>query len=86
MDIQTLKNWIHSFNYMSLIIIAAVLMGMLIVRWILLTILKKLPKHHAALRSIVNWFTFYGTLLFYFYIFQKQNGCLPRYLNSARWI
>ncbi|MGE8205981.1 mechanosensitive ion channel family protein [Heyndrickxia sp. NPDC080065] len=75
MDIHTLKNWILSFNYMSLIIIAAVVIGMLILRWILLTTLKKLPKHHVALRSIVNWFTFYGTLVF-----------LLLYFSKAKWM
>ena len=75
MDIQTLKNWVLSFNYMSLIIIAAVVIGMLILRWILLKALKKLPKHHAALRSIVNWFTFYGTLVF-----------LLLYFSKAKWM
>lgn len=75
MDIQTLKNWLHSFNYMSLIIIAAVVIGMLILRWILLSILKKLPKHQIALRSIVNWFTFYGTLVF-----------LLLYFSKAKWM
>ncbi|MBB2482747.1 mechanosensitive ion channel [Bacillus sp. APMAM] len=75
MDIHTLKNWILSFNYISIIIIAAVVIGMLILRWILLTAFKKLPKHHAAFRSIVNWFTFYGTLIF-----------LLLYFSKAKWM
>ncbi|MCI1590892.1 mechanosensitive ion channel family protein [Heyndrickxia oleronia] len=75
MDTRTLENWIFSFNYKSLIIIAAVVIGMLLLRWIILTILKKLPKHHAVLRSIVNWFTFYGTLVF-----------LLLYFSKAKWM
>ncbi|MGV3464876.1 MAG: mechanosensitive ion channel family protein [Heyndrickxia sp.] len=75
MDVHTIKNWILSFNYLSLIIIAAVVIGMLIIRWILLWSLKKLPKQYTALRSIVNWFTFYGTLLF-----------LLLYFSKAKWM
>ncbi|MBS4173149.1 mechanosensitive ion channel domain-containing protein [Bacillus sp. FJAT-49736] len=75
MDIHTLKNWILSFNYLSLIIITAVVIGMLLIRWALLWSCKKLPKHQVALRSIVNWFTFYGTLLF-----------LLLYFSKAKWM
>jgi small-conductance mechanosensitive channel len=84
LDISTFTEWIHDFNYKSLIIIAAVIIGMLLVRVILLWGAKKLPKYYDAMRSIVNWFTFYGTLLFLLVYFSKAKWMFANIIKFGK--
>lgn len=67
--------WIRYFDFTSLLIIAGVILGMYLLRTFLLWSAKKLPKYYDASKSIVNWFTFYGTLIF-----------LLLYFSKAKWM
>jgi small-conductance mechanosensitive channel len=67
--------WIRDFDYSSLFIIVGLILGMYLIRMILLWSARKLPKYYDATKSMVNWFTFYGTLIF-----------LLLYFSKAKWM
>jgi small-conductance mechanosensitive channel len=67
--------WIRDFDYSSLFIIVGLILGMYLIRMILLWSARKLPKYYYVSKSIINWFTFYGTLIF-----------LLLYFSKAKWM
>jgi small-conductance mechanosensitive channel len=68
-------SWLRDFDFTSLFIIIGVILGMYLLRTFLLWSAKKMPKYFDASKSIVNWFTFYGTLIF-----------LLLYFSNAKWM
>ena len=67
--------WFRTFDYGSLFIIVGVVLGIYLIRMFLLWSARKLPKYYDATKSIVNWFTFYGVLIF-----------LLMYFSKAKWM
>ena len=81
MDFSVVTDWVFGFDYWGLIIVASVMAGMMVLRTILLWSAKKLPKYYDAMRSIVNWFTFYGTLLFLLVYFSKAKWMFAKLIK-----
>lgn len=75
LELLTNTNWLEYLNYRDLFIIVAVIIAILLIRTLFLWSAKKLPKYYDATRSIVNWFTFYGLILF-----------VLSYFSNADWM
>jgi small-conductance mechanosensitive channel len=67
--------WFRAFDYTSLFIIVGVIVGIYLIRMFLLRSARKLPKYYDVMKSLVNWFTFYGVLIF-----------LLSYFSKAKWM
>ncbi|WP_256237119.1 mechanosensitive ion channel family protein [Bacillus sp. EB600] len=65
----------RTFDYGSLFIIVGGILGIYLIRMFLLWGARKLPKYYDATKSIVNWFTFFGILIF-----------LLMYFSKAKWM
>jgi len=63
--------WFRTFDYSSLFIIVGVILGIYLIRMFLLRSASKFPKYFEAIKSMVNWFTFYGALIFILMYFSK---------------
>ncbi|WP_456276757.1 mechanosensitive ion channel family protein [Bacillus sp. AK128] len=69
----TLMEWLEKFNYEDLFIVIAVVVAILLLRFVLLWSTKRFQTNHEAARSIINWATFYGTLIFLLLYFSKSD-------------
>ncbi|WP_226669886.1 mechanosensitive ion channel family protein [Metabacillus litoralis] len=84
MELLKNANWFKNFNYNDLFIIVAVITGILLVRVLFLWSAKKLPKYYDATRSIVNWFTFYGSILFVLIYFSKADWMFASFFTVGK--
>ncbi|WP_456273552.1 mechanosensitive ion channel family protein [Bacillus sp. AK031] len=75
MDFSTYNDWLGELDLGDILITIAVVAGILIVRSVALWSSKKLSRFHEVTRSLVNWISFYGILLF-----------LLIYYGDSRWM
>jgi len=73
--------WFRTFDYSSLFIIAGVIIGIYFIRMFLLRSARKFPKYYDAMKSMVNWLTFYGTLIFLLLYFSKAKWMFAKILK-----
>ncbi|MBM7662616.1 potassium efflux system protein [Bacillus mesophilus] len=70
---STYIEWLNNVNYLDFFIVIAVVIGVLVLRLLVLWSTKRLQKYYDATRSMINWFTFYGILIFLLIYFSKAN-------------
>jgi small-conductance mechanosensitive channel len=73
--------WFRTFDYSSLFIIVGVIFGIYLIRMFLLMSARKLPKYFDAIKSMVNWFTFYGVLIFLLMYFPKAKWMFAKIIK-----
>jgi small-conductance mechanosensitive channel len=73
--------WFRTFDYSSLFIIVGVIFGIYLIRMFLLMSARKLPKYFDAIKSMVNWFTFYGVLVFLLMYFPKAKWMFAKIIK-----
>ena len=75
MDFHTYKEWSKIIQFPDIMITIAVVVGILIARSLILWAARKLSRFYEVARSLVNWVSFYGILLF-----------LLNYYSDSQWM
>lgn len=81
MNFSIYMSWIRDFDYRSLFIIIGVILGIYFLRMFLLWSARKIPKYYDAAKSMINWFTFYGTLIFLLFYFSKATWMFAKIIR-----
>ncbi|WP_335868917.1 mechanosensitive ion channel family protein [Bacillus sp. 2205SS5-2] len=69
---EQLADWIEHYNVWDLVLSVSVLVVIFIIRIALLWSLRKAGIHQKALKSLLNWVTFYAILLFFLFYYSDS--------------
>lgn len=75
--------WIRNFDFYSLLMFVGAILVMYLIRTFLLWSAKKLPKYFDASKSMINWFSFYGTLIFLLLYFSNSSWMFAKIVRMG---
>ncbi|MCA1032567.1 mechanosensitive ion channel [Bacillus timonensis] len=84
MKFSTFLEWVNGLHLMGVIVAGSVVVGIILLRIMILWSAKKFSNTYPAIRSIVNWFTFYGALIFLLMYFSDSEWMFTSFLKIGK--